>query len=236
MQNAWESTWDDTKQLYREYVNPDPKIDLKKTDDIEDENQKLARLIMPVDLWVESLIRYMANKDIFPEDTWIEGLTSSYPWISGVTVVDTNGTELAGKTLMPLKPVDVAPLLAYGDAWTDRRIRAHYEMTPLGPEIYLGEPFFKENVMAGLIVVHFDLAPLVRFCPNPDELIIMTSEDYLWTGKHDPASLSLKNQPWPELLKEKVYGVIENEDGDPTFAWVARYLGEFRIIYASSVD
>ncbi|MBG0776471.1 MAG: hypothetical protein H0S85_08550 [Desulfovibrionaceae bacterium] len=242
-----QQTWQETKVLYKEYVDTNPMIDLESEVDASDADRKLARLITPVDVRVESLARYLDAQDAYPADEWVQRLFASYPWLSGLVVTDTEGHILLKKTLVPLKPLDVAPFLAIRPAppedgdktaegeqppvWMDRAMRARYEITPLGPEIYVAQPFFKENKWAGLIVVHFDLGPLLKFCPDPEELLILTTGDVIWPGKYDRKSITMADAPLDEIVRGGVTGEWE-DDQDVEYRWLARYLGDMRLIYA----
>ena len=178
---AVRDSWKDTKELYVEYVVPTAHVNLND-DEIDATELKLASLLIPLDVRLDALVRYLDGRDSLPDREWLEELFQRFPWLSGALAVDVKGYELVREPEISLKPIDPQPFVDLGEAWNDRAMRAVADDTPLGPEIYLAAPFFVDTVWQGVIVVHFDMRALVNFTPQPEELIVLTPTEILWSG------------------------------------------------------
>ncbi len=229
------STAKETKKLYTEYVEPTPEVSLDYEDAGESYEVRLAKLMMPVDERIHDLRQFMDGTDKTPSDEWYQKLFASYPWITGVMVVDTQGvTSFQYPPEAALRPLNIQPLLDYGEAWSDHKIRGYAEQTDMGPEVYLASPLFADNLWSGLVIVHFDPRRLAEFCPNPDELIIVSPDAVLLSGGSDVTAKALSCKPWKEILHDEVFG--ETPIGGAEFYWVARYLGHYYLIYATLAE
>lgn len=228
MEKSWDSTWGTTKGYYKEYINPDPTVDYEARDWGSSE-EKLAELFTPVDKPIDLLGVYLNRKDRFPEDEWTEKLFASFPWVSGLAVVSLGGDVLYQRPETSLKPLNPAPALAVGQELADRRLRSYIDMTPLGPEMYLATALYKENDLAGVILVHFDLRKVLEFCPQPNDLVILTLEDVVWPGSDTAEATSLLALPWVETLKNEIQGRVS--DGGREYIWLTRYIGDHQLIY-----
>ncbi|MDY7001752.1 MAG: hypothetical protein SVS15_08225 [Thermodesulfobacteriota bacterium] len=226
------SLWDKTHKVYKKYVNTDPQVDLEGVD-FDEQEEKMASLFSPVDTPVNSLVKYLGAKDVFPGDRWFEELFQRYPWISGTVVSKMSGEILQRQPETGLKPLHLAPLLKNSELLRERRMVTFFDDTPLGPEVYLGTGFFHENDLLGALVVYFDIRNLLRFSPNPDDILVFTPQLVLWAGKYENVAPSLLEEPWEEILKHEVDGELETDRG--TFFWLARYLGDKQILYATEV-
>ncbi len=118
--------------------------------------------------------------------------------------------------------------------WGDHEMRAMSGNSTLGPEIYIAQPFFKNNDWKGLTIIHFDPRNLLEFCPSPEELIILSPSQIIWTSKHQSEAQALAQAPWSEILTSSVYG--SRDVGGKEFYWMGRYLDDFHLIYAAAAD
>ena len=117
--------------------------------------------------------------------------------------------------------------------WLDHKVRAMSNNSTLGPEIFLAQPLFRKNEFDGLMVVHFDPRNLLKYCPAPDELMIMTQEQVIWTSKYHDAAATMSTMPWAEILATSVYGSVQAHGR--SFYWLGRDLGRYSLIYATAV-
>ena len=220
----------ETKRLYRDYVVPTPTVSLD-TDDLDEEMLRLATLFKPVDQNITFLYRYVDGTDRLPDEDWFKRLFEDYPWISGVKLVDIAGVVRFRHPPESLKQHDLNPFMEYGEAWQDHRLRAFAVNTPLGPEVYLGNPFFQDSEWKGLVVVHFDPRKLISFCPEPQELILVSPGEVLWPGDYEQDAQALAQLPWDKILTGREFGSFDGGRGE--YYWVARHLGEYHLIYAA---
>ncbi len=134
------------------------------------------------------------------------------------------------------EPLDVAMVetepAPEAKPWSDHSLRGMAGESPLGPEIYLVQPFYEDNDWRGLIVVYFDPRNLLEFCPEPDELVMVTPERVIWSAKYPDAAQNLAQQEWNAVLQDQVYGQLETAGRD--FYWLGRHLGRFYMIYATA--
>lgn len=223
----------DTKQLYDEYVVPKPEVELDN-DDLDREQLRLARLFKPVDEHINNLRKYLDGMDKLPKEEWFKRLFTEYGWISGVMIVDVAGEVRFQHPPQSLKQHDLSPFMEWGEAWHDHYLRAFAVNTSLGPEIYLANPFFKDSEWQGLVVVHFDPRKLLRFCPEPDDLILLSPNDVLWPGKYEQDAQAMAGLPWEEMLEDGEFGEYKGSRGK--YYWIARHLGYYHIIYAALAE
>ena len=226
------STWRGTQKLYRTYVNIDPKVSLKNEgqDHWED---LLAPLMTPVDMQIGEMVRVVDARDSFPDEAWSGGLLKRFPWLSGMAAADMNATQLVAKPEVTLKPVNMTPLVEAGDAWRDRRLRAFIEETPLGPEVYVATPFFKDNVLQGILAAHFDLRSVVQLSPDPQKLMVVSPEAVLWEGGYGSLAAAVQAEPWAARLKSNVQGEITVQGRE--LVWLTRYVGDRQIVYLTEL-
>lgn len=225
-------TWKDTQELYRTYVNVDPAVDLQAVDHDHWE-AVLAPLMTPVDMQLGELARAVDNQDSFPDDFWADNLSKRFPWLTGTVATDMYGVELMARPEVSLKPRNAAPLVAAGDAWRDRKLRSFVDDTPLGPEVYVASPFFKDNILQGIVAAHFDMRSLVQLSPASGKLMVITPTVVLWPGDFGGFASAVLAEPWAEILKDEVRGEIEVQ-GRP-LVWLTRYLGDQQIVYLAEL-
>lgn len=223
----------DTRQLYDEYVVPKPEVDLDN-DGLDREQLRLARLFKPVDEHINNLRKYLDGTDKMPTEEWFKRLFTQYGWISGVMVVDVEGIVRFKYPEESLKQHDLAPFMEWGEEWKDHHLRAFAVETPLGPEVYLANPFFEDSEWKGLVVVHFDPRKLLRFCPDPEGLIMVSPGVVVWPGKYEQDAQALASLAWEEMLDDVEFGDFEGSSGE--FYWIARHLGYYHLIYAALAE
>ncbi|MBU1001336.1 MAG: hypothetical protein KKE73_02315 [Proteobacteria bacterium] len=232
MQKTWNTTWMSSKGYYKDYINPDPKIDLAQLGYTSTE-EKLAKLFTPVDKPVADLAVYLNRVDTFPGEKWVVGLKQRFPWINGLVIATLDGTIVAKMPEESMKPLNIQPILDYGDALRDRRLRSFTDQTPLGNEMYLGTAMFKGNELVGAIIVHFDPRSVIEFCPVPQELLVLTPEFVIWNGGNSTLADDLLARPWGELLTNDVRGRVDANGTE--YAWLSRYVGDNQMVYLTEV-
>ncbi len=235
-----EGTWEGTKSMAKSSwksanatVNPNPQIDLDAYKLSNPNQEKLARLVTPVDQHVMRFSRYMVDLDVYPSEEWIQLLLKRFPWLNGVIVADNEGKVLDRRPSTPVKPFSHP--LWFEAVWRDTLVKSVLDKTPLGPELYFGVPYYQNNTFTGLVVAHFDPRTLFTFCPEPEELIIIAPARGVWTPKAGVDTDALLKLPWDKLLEDSVYGQVEV--GGKFYTWIGRYVGRDLFAYATeSVD
>lgn len=227
------NSWKGVKGMYYEYVNPAPEIDLNATLDIPDGARKLAPLMVDMDRHLDSLLRILTSQESIPSQQTLEKIIVDFPWIGGLAVIDPQGQVMAS-SLAPVKEIDFAALAAMDEEWTDRTLRCQVQDNVLGPEVCMVYPFFEATELRGLTVIHFDMRSLVALSGQPQEVIVFTADQMLWTGRHQGKAEALAGLPWSNILKDEVAGEITA--GGEKFFWMARYIGNLRLVYATTDD
>lgn len=230
--STMKTTWRSTKKLYKKYVNVDPTLDLNAS--IGDKDlQRLGELFMPVDQPLLNLTRDLGCKDTPPENEWVQQLATSHPWLSGVAVVDTAGVVKFQTPSTFLRQMDFGPLLELADRFKARQMGAAIKSDEFGTEVMLAEPYFDNNEWAGMIVAIFDPRSLMRLCPEPSALAVVSSDGTAWPGGSEQSS-ALAAVKWEEILKSTVQGTMSVAGG--SWVWVARNLGQMHVIYLTDAQ
>jgi hypothetical protein len=217
-------TWEMTKDVF----DPPPSID---TDSYQMDNPnrvRLARLFAPVDGPLTSLSRFVESTDILPDIDWLELLMARFPWVNTVMVTDEEGNILFMQPETPLKKL-TQPLIFKAE-WRDRPLLTRVDYTDLGPEMYIGRPYFKDTLFRGLIGVGFDPRTLLSLSPEPTKLVVIQPGKGVFSrGKADAEALLAVN--WDEILVNYVNGQVEA--GGKYYTWIVRYIGKDPYIYAT---
>lgn len=233
---GWDSTkkyakesWETTK----EYIDPPPQID---TDNYQFDNpnqEKLARLFAPVDGPLTSLARFVDDQDTIPGVDWLDLLMARFPWVHRVLVTDEDGTIILMQPEIPVKRIDKP--LEFKGVWRDITLLTVVDYSDLGPELYIGRPYFEDIAFRGILGVGFDPRSLLNLSPDPGELVIIHPGGGIWSRGADVDKDALLAVPWKEILTEEVQGQVQV--GDKYYTWLARYIGDDHYVYATeSVD
>uniref|UniRef100_I2Q176 Lipoprotein n=1 Tax=Desulfovibrio sp. U5L TaxID=596152 RepID=I2Q176_9BACT len=226
------TSWRDTKKLYRSYINTDPTIDFSEQGISDKGLQRLASLLMPVDERLMGLLRVIGSQDTPPESDWAQQLLSSHDWLSGVAVIDTSGAVVSQAPTASLRPLDFSGLLEFADRYKTRKMGAQVKTDEFGTVVMVAAPYFKENEWAGLVVAFFDPRNLVRFSPEPDALVVLSTDGLVWPGGSGQGE-ALAGLKWAEMLKGGVQGEVASGGGQ--YVWQARYLGQLEMVYLTDV-
>lgn len=230
--SVWDTTAETTKESWeatREFVDPPPEID---TEDYQFENPnhaKLAKLIAPVDGPLTALTRFVENQDTLPGVDWMELLRARFTWVNRVLITDESGTIIAMQPELPVKRIS-KPLVFEG-VWRSIHLFTEVDYSDLGPELYIGRPYFSSADFSGLIGVGFDPRSLLRKAPNPKELIVIHPGGGVWSLGADVDEDALLAVAWDDILADDVQGEIEV--GGQFYTWLTRYVGEDQYVYAT---
>ncbi|MDD4951417.1 MAG: hypothetical protein PHV85_02590 [Desulfovibrionaceae bacterium] len=231
-----DTTWKQTKEVAgkaKEFVNPAPEIDYDSYKFENPNQEKLALLFTPVDGPLSSLINYIEDQDVYPPKEWVNLLFARFPWAHSLIVADAEGKMLERVPPLPLKRFTQP--LKFEAVWRETFLKTVVDYPDLGPELYIGTPFFKDVEFMGLIVVSFDPRDLMSMCPKPEELIIVHPGGGVWSLGAEVNREGLLAVDWPELLKDNVQGQVQV--GEEYYTWLVRYIGRDYFIYATrSVD
>jgi len=218
----------ETWEVTRDFVNPPPTISTDRYQ-IENPNQvKLAELFAPVDGPLTTLATFVENTDTIPDIDWLELLIARFPWVNTVLVTDEKGNIIFMQPETPIK--ELSKPLTFEGEWRNRPLITRVDYTDLGPEMYIGRPYFKDIAFRGIIGVGFDPRALLTLSPNPKELfIVQPGKGVFARGPVDKDVLL--GVDWETLLIDNVHGQVEA--GGKHYTWIVRYIGKDPYIYAT---
>ncbi len=229
LKNAWKGT----RSVWYSTVNVPASIDYDEEGSLEEYQLQLAKSMVGVDTQLIALEKTMNNADKPPTEQWIRSLFGRFPWLSGFTGVKADGMMLGQVPGPPVKALDFHPLLAEDPKHHRRAVRGYVQDTPMGPEVLLATPIFDSEKFFGIVSVYFDMRALLRYSEAPDEMVIISSNAILWTGKYNFASTPMSGIAWDKITLEANSGTVSNASG--TFYWSLRYLANVPVIFAVPV-
>lgn len=227
-------TWKFTTRQYRTYLNTPAYLDLEDRGSAEDYELVLSDAVLGIDVQLEKLVRAMENsgKNIGPE--WVMSMMQRFPWLTGMALVDNNGTMLSRYPEFFSKEFSVTPLLEEDNKQSFAALRAYVQPTPLGYEVYVASPIYINQEFRGMVVAHFDPRSLLSNAVDPGNFMIASPEGVLWAGNFDEASTPVGQAKWGEMVQNDSSGFIGS--GGKEFFWLSRYLGNLPLVYALPVD
>ncbi len=214
----------------RTTISPDPEVDLANYNFDNPSERKLASLLTPVDAQLTGLMRFIETQDYLPEQDWLDLVMLRFPWLNGILVSDSEGRTLAQRPTSDTRRYDVSSLIGNSTDWRTVKYRTAVAYADLGPEMYIGRPYFENTEWKGLVVVHFDPRALLNACPRPNQLVIVHPGHAVWTDAPVDRQAVL-NLPWTDMLASDVSGKL-TLDGKP-YTWFARFVADQQIVYMS---
>ena len=224
------NVWKTTKGLWNTYVSPPASVDYEEKGNLPPQALALSTSMIGIDVELGKLERVMQNADKPPTREWLNGLFSSFPWLSGFAGVKYDGTILGQEPAGGLKELDFIPLLYEDKKQNSRALRADVEPSPLGPEIMLATPLYDGVDFLGIVVAYFDMRALMQYSENPQDMVVLCPSALLWPGKYDFAATPLAGLDWSEIVKHSSAGTCTNATG--SFFYLVRYLGNLPLVFA----
>lgn len=227
VKNAWKST----RSVWYTYASPPATIDYDDKSGLDAHELLLTSAMLGVDMQLRELERVMVNADKPPTSEWIAQLFARFPWLDGFAGVKADGSIIGQEPAAPVKPLDYTPLLEPDPKQHYRALRGIVQDTPMGPEVMLAVPLYDAEEFLGIVVTYFDLRNLVGYSADANELIVTSPQALLWQGQYQYEQTPLASVKWDEVLRSSVRGTLQ--EGDRTFYWMARYLGNQPLVFAS---
>ncbi|MBT8764015.1 hypothetical protein KFV02_08740 [Desulfohalobiaceae bacterium Ax17] len=223
------TAWKSTKNFYKEYINSDPEIDLQANGLDNKQEEYFAKILYPMDRQLSDVLHRLDVQDSYPDEVWFEQMLKDFPWLNGVAAIDRNGHILFKRSAYSMKALDFSVLFTKRLRVNEPKVRVCVQDSVLGPEVYLGRPFFRNNQVQGFLVVHFDPRTWASLSPRPEELAIIAEGKLIWAGKYGELSKLFTQRNRTEMLKNSVFGKLEVKDRN--FYWFSRALEENWLIY-----
>lgn len=226
-------SWKFTSRQYRNYLNTPASLDMEDKGSCEVYELALGEAVISVDGELEKLIRAMENSDHNPDQNWVMSMLGRLPWLSGVALVDKEGTVVAQYPEFFAKTFDPSPLLEPDPKQRMGDLRAYIQKADAGPEVYVANPVYGGEDMRGLIVAYFDPRALVTMSNDPGSFILASPSGVIWPGRYGSGSV-VGSQDWGAILTRQSCGIIG--DSKTGFFWTTRYVGNLPIVYAMPVS
>ncbi|MEF8824173.1 MAG: hypothetical protein V5B78_10690 [Desulfohalobiaceae bacterium] len=196
--------------------------------------QRMARIVHPVDTRLQSLIevvRTMEPENGDPPD--LTGVVSDFTWVKGAAAVGLDGEVRESRP----ENGDASPALAEvtqkASEWDDRGLHALYGKSRYGADVVLLKGMYSGGEKTGYLVVSLDFSALVEDSPRARELVAVSRENVLWAGSYEKASERLAATDWEARLESGIRG--RRRVGDRNFMWMARYIGQKPFFYAVEI-
>lgn len=226
--------WKSSRRFYYSHINTPAKLDLEDPARLSSADSRLATRLMAVDEQLTGLERALEALGTTPDQAAVDGLLRRFPWLSGLTLTDATGSVLAAAPAISLKQLDFSPLLEPAPATSPRALRASVQDTPLGPEVLLARPFLAGSELRSLLVASFDFRSLLPYVSAPGDLVVRSPEVLVWSGDVYYDDTPLAGVNWTETLAKRSHGTLRAASGTTgTFVWLARYLGEVPLVFAT---
>lgn len=216
------------KDNFFEWGATEYELDMDRSD-INSLEQSLAENIYPMDTQLTKMLRDLSVRDTFPSEQWMERIMTDFNWLNGITVMDKERNILAVYPETGIKQLTFDPAFPRASELRQGRVMLSIEETPLGNEVLLVSSIFDNFELTGFIVVNFDPRSFINQSVNPDDIILISQDKVVWTGKFEHHTQTLNEMNWEEMLTRKISGKVQvNED---RFFWLARAVGEDWLIY-----
>lgn len=197
--------------------------------DISSLERSLAINIYPMDTQLTGLLRDLSVRDSFPPQAWKEKILQEFFWLNEIAVIDKDQNILSRFPETGIKNLTYEPAFSDVLSLKQGRVMLAVEHSPLGSEVLLASGVFKEFELTGIIVVGFDPRTFIAQSKSPQEIILISANEVVWTGRFDHLRSNLENINWDDLVSKRVRGKIKLDQDD--FFWFARAVGENWLIY-----
>jgi hypothetical protein len=202
--------------------------------DINALERSLAMNIYPMDTQLNKLMRRLAVRDSYPPGEWKEGLLSEFYWLNEIVIMDKDKSILSRHPETSIKKLTYEPAFPKALSLGQGRVMLAIEDTPLGSEVLMASSVFEGFELTGLILVNFDPRTFISLSNAPQEIILVTAHEVVWTGKFDHLLPHLNEIEWESLVSKKIRGKLKLQDDE--FFWFARAVGEDWLIYLVKDD
>lgn len=197
--------------------------------DLKSHERKMAENIYPIDTQLTGLLRSLSVRDSYPPMSWKEGIMSEYFWLNEIVVMDKEQNVLSRHPETGIKMLSFEPVFPKALSLKQGKVMLAVEPTPLGSEILVVSAVYDDFELTGLIIVAFDPRTFIAQTSDPRDIILVCSEEIVWSGKYDQLKPDLQLIKWEEMVARRTSGKIKL--GEAAFFWFARAVGEDWLFY-----
>ncbi|MDL2207322.1 hypothetical protein LJC09_00545 [Desulfovibrio sp. OttesenSCG-928-F20] len=225
-------SWKFTKRQYSSYLNTPASLDMDDKGSCEVYELALGEAVMNIDAELQKLVRAMENSDHNPDPSWVMYMMSRIPWLTGVALVEGDGTVVSRYPEISAKEFDATPLLEADPKQRLGALRAYVQQHSAGPEIYVANPVYGGEELRGLIVAHFDPAALATMSNDPGSFVLASPVGVIWPGRY--AGGPMVGVDWAAKLANESCGLVG--DRASGFFWTTRYVGNLPLVYGMPIS
>ncbi|MFP4399165.1 MAG: hypothetical protein ACLFPK_03560 [Desulfonatronovibrio sp.] len=197
--------------------------------DISSMEKRLADNIYPMDTQLTRLLRTLSVKDTYPSLSWKTEVMSKFFWLNEIVVLDKDHKVISRYPETGIKELTFEPVFPEALSLKQDKIMLAIEHTPLGSEILVVSSVFQDFELTGIIIAGFDPRTFIAQSKTPEEVILVSDQEIVWTGQFEHLRPELEKINWDNLVSRKINGQIQLEK--EKFFWFARAVGQDWLIY-----
>ncbi len=203
-------------------------IDMSRSD-ISALEKELAMNIYPMDTQLTSLLRTLSVRDTYPPLLWKQKVISEFFWLNQITVLDKDQKVISRYPETSIKQLSYDPAFPEALSLSQGKIMLAIEDTELGSEVLIISSVFHNFELTGFIVATFDPRTFISQSNKPEDIILISAEEIVWTGKFEQLESHLERIQWEEMVSRRISGKVKLDQKH--FFWFARGVGEDWLIY-----
>lgn len=202
--------------------------------DITSMEKRLADNIYPMDTQLTRLLRTLSVRDTYPPLSWKKKVMSEFYWLNEIVVLDKDQKILSRYPETSIKELGFEPVFPEALSLKQDKVMLALEHTPLGSEILMVSSVFQDFELTGVIIAGFDPRTFIAQSKNPEEIILVSDQEIVWTGQFDHLRPDLEKISWENVISGKISGQIQLDKDK--FFWFARAVGQDWLIYLIKTD
>ncbi len=223
--------WKSTKSFYYTKINTPATFDYMPAEALTAPQDLLSANLIQIDLQLEKFQHDFEHLNMPPTSSQLQEFFETYPWASGVSLMDKDGTITGSIPETYSKTIDFTRLLQVPPTQKEREIRVIVQDDPNGPEIVLGRPIYTpEGELFAVLAVYFDMKKLLSYLNTSPTIFAYAGNTPVWTGDFSPSQTPLVGVDFQQELKNATMGEISTASG--TVFWINRYVYHLPLIFA----
>ncbi len=224
-------TWYETRKLYFTYVNKPATVKYDDIANISEIEYILSSSLMKVDSQLTAFQNNLAQLSLPPHDAELQNFFRNFPWISGIALINPEGTVTGAFPEQYGKNIDFSALLITPEGRSERDTRVAVHEDPNGPEILVGRPAFdNDGNFVGVFIVYFDIRSLFAYVELDPSIFAFAGNTPLWLGDYLISETPVAEANFDELTSSDTSGTLRNSYGEAL--WINRYLYNQPLIFA----
>lgn len=208
-------------------------LDMDRSD-IRSMEKKLADNIYPIDTQLTKLLRALSVRDTYPPLTWKTEVMSEFYWLNEIVVLDKDQKILSRYPETGIKELIFDPVFPEALSLKQGKVMLAIEHTALGSELLVVSSVFQDFELTGMIIAGFDPRSFIAQSKTPEEIILVSDQEIVWTGQFEYLRPDLEEINWDNLVSRKISGQMQL--GKEKFFWFARAVGQDWLIYLIKTD